>query len=854
MNIIRRTLDKLKHKRIPLKANRYFHNTHLKEVFYNTPIGMVLLDKNNRILIANQQAVTIFTSAQSNAAGRIRENVPLQTLIQTEARNRFVKQFSAITENMQTSFKADFPLSAENIENYETENPWITMYCSRANTFRKHPVFFALIEDITENRKSKKNLRKAKEEAEHATRIKSEFLANMSHEIRTPIHTITGMTELISETGLDAEQKDYAEQIQFSAEVLLHLVNDILDFTKIESGRLNLEIADMDLYQVVENALDLVSLEAHRKGLELIMNIKKDVPGTLKGDSVRLREILVNLLSNAVKFTNEGEIEIIVKQKYSTKTYEELEFSVRDTGIGMDKYEKRNIFSPFSQADSSTSRKYGGTGLGLTISRNLIRLMSGTIDVESAPAKGSVFRFTARFEKPKKTPKPVSTTTSFSAESTLSGKTSSVDTGVFEGLKILVIDDNDTARKALTELLSDWGSRVTEAISGFDALDKMRKAASKGTLYDLCLIDQDMPEIDGWHLASEINNDKSINSAKLILCAPAGTSTAESKMKLLRWFDDYINKPVKPRSLSETINNVIHSDLDLEEVSSYTEPAEEPITIPEHAKVLVAEDHEVNQQLFCTILDKIGYTVDTAENGMEAIKMALNREYDIIFMDIQMPEVNGVQATRKLRERGITIPIIAVTAHALREEMEKSYRAGMNDYLTKPFKKKDLLPVLSKWLLQGTETENTAESLRPSPGPQKSKPEPITKNKTPAAGGNLEKSDSKEELFSLERALESFLGKKDMVMDILAKFEVKVEGQLKDIDNALKTDNLDEVREQAHSIKGSAWNLEAKKLGDKAAELEYAARDGKKENAVYHADELKNTFEKFKAYIAEIEK
>ncbi|MBA7623511.1 Sensory/regulatory protein RpfC [subsurface metagenome] len=438
---------------------------------------------------------------------------------------------------------------------------------------------FALIKDVTRWKKSVGELKKAKEEAEEATRTKSEFLANMSHEIRTPIHTITGMTELLLETHLDAEQQEYAEQVRFSADVLFSLINDILDFSKIEAGRLSLEVIDFDLYKTVEDAADLVTLEAHRKGLEVAVFINPQVPHLLRGDPVRLRQVIVNLFNNAVKFTRQGEIIISVEMVEDHDNRSTIKFSVRDTGIGISRERLSLLFKSFSQVDSSMTRKYGGTGLGLSISKSLVEAMQGQIGVESEERKGSTFWFTAVLEKQE--------TENIYAD---------VPKDFFGDLGVMVVDDNESSRRVLRRYLEDWGCRIDEVENGPKALQHLRAWKDSGAGYPLALIDLRMPGMDGWQLASEINADKSINNTKLILLTPAGLSGDEAKMKLLKWFDGYLGKPVKRGELLAEVFRVINSDIDLEtiEADGLAGPAQELIPelagLQENLKILVAED------------------------------------------------------------------------------------------------------------------------------------------------------------------------------------------------------------------------------------------------------------------------
>ncbi|MFP4180373.1 MAG: response regulator, partial [Spirochaetaceae bacterium] len=652
-----------------------------QSIFVNAPVGMVLLDMEGKILSANKAFIRL--------SGK--ESVTHTTFCSYLQRDDAEDYRSHLDRLLQEGGDAGITREVRHItDSGDVRWWWVNLSLMMRKGGR---IFVAFIEDVTTQKDYEKKLKIAKENSEKAqavaeeeTRTKSDFLANMSHEIRTPIHTIIGMTELLIDTALDAEQQEYVDQVQFSADVLLSLINDILDFSKIEAGKLSMEDIEFDLYKTTEDAVDLVALEAHKKGLETAVFIENDVPHQLQGDPVRLRQIIVNLFNNAVKFTKSGEVMVRVEKLKETDDDVYLKFYVKDTGIGISQEKKSKLFQVFSQVDSSTTRKYGGTGLGLSISKNLSEMMGGEIGVESEEDKGSTFWFTAHFGKQEET--------SFYH---------SLPEHYFSG-KVLVVDDNSTVREMLLNYLREWGLEVDDVSNGSEGLRLLRESKGKGAGYDACLVDLLLPGMDGWQFASEVNSDETISDTKLLLMSPTGKSGDEAKMKLLHWFEGYLSKPVKKGKLFELLFKMFTTEEEskkLEQEEEELEEAEELVELVEEitgGRILVAEDHEVNQQLFKTILQNLGHEVHIANNGKEAVNAVKGITYNIIFMDVQMPEMNGYEATEEIRRRGVDTPIIAVTASALRGEEAKSLEVGMNDFLVKPFKKKDLLPMLEKWM------------------------------------------------------------------------------------------------------------------------------------------------------------
>jgi PAS domain S-box-containing protein len=540
--------------------------------------------------------------------------------------------------------------------------------------------------NITDRVRAERKMQEAREAAEAANRAKSEFVANMSHEVRTPMNGVIGLAELLLETRLDAQQRDYAASIHESGKTLLHIINDILDFSKIEAGKLDLEMLDMDLRSIVEDVGRMLALHAHRKGLELALNIDPSLPDSVKGDPNRIRQILLNLGNNAVKFTAAGEVEIDLRVIDSDASGTLVRIQVRDTGIGIPADRLTSLFQPFSQVDASTTRRFGGTGLGLSIVRRLVELMGGEPGVESTEGAGSCFWFTVRFQPSESVNRQLHRMTPVQ----------------LQGKRILAVDDNATNLKVLTTQLGSFGTHVTSAASADEALVLMKRACEEKQPFEVALLDHDMPGCDGAELGRRINADPELNVTRLVLLTSSGQHGDGSHFAEIG-FAGFLIKPVNQGDLLDCLMVVLGAST--EGWLSRTNPLVTQHELQSlrarsrNARLLLAEDQAINQKVAVHTLQKMGYSVDVAENGREAVRAWETGRYALILMDCQMPELDGLEATREIRRRetdGAHIPIVALTAHAMKGADLECKAAGMDDYITKPLDRKRLRECLEQ--------------------------------------------------------------------------------------------------------------------------------------------------------------
>lgn len=679
-------------------------------------------------------------------------------------------------------------------------------------------VLLTLYKEIDESRsellKKTELLEQQRQQLQDATRHKSEFLATMSHEIRTPMNAVIGMTEIILRSGLTAEQRRYANTIREGARSLLAVINDILDFSKIEAGKLSLEVIDFEPAMLVEDIAELLGPQATKRSLTLLTFIDPEIPLVLRGDPVRLRQILMNFVGNAIKFSEQGSILIRTILESQDSQFARIKFSVDDQGIGMTEQERNRVFEPFVQAESSTSRKYGGTGLGLSISKHLVELMGGTLGINSVKGHGSSFWFTIPLEiGSSKSVKQLAPTS-------------------LAGLRVLIVDDDAAVCEIVHTYLISWGLRLSIAKDGKEGLSALR-ANAKSDPYDFAIIDLVMPGMNGVELGKAIREDDDLKNTKLILATAFEKSGADEEAILLN-FDASLTKPIRQTQLLNAIATVVYESqrdktkpLNEQNHDVIHASLESPIARPE--LILVAEDHPINQEVALLLLRGLGFEAHVAENGQQAVEIVKRTSYSLIFMDCQMPEMDGFEATRSIRnlekQSSKNVPIVAMTADAVEGSREQCLTAGMDDYISKPIDPDVLKVILERWLPASQQAGASSVPLETH--------EDSFSASTPM------------DIPSLRKRFDANVAKL-----LVGMFKTDTPQTLDQIGTAIVQRNFDKVAELAHYLKGASGTVYATKIEKLCSQLETMSNQGDTLGVRTIYEKLQTAFQEAQEYVS----
>ena len=729
----------------------------LNALFASAPVATVVVDEDGRVRDANPRFQVLFGYSPAEIQGQ-----PLNDLIVPQPELHQAMQLDETVRGGETV--------VIEVQRRRKDGQLVTVRASAARVEGAgEQALFVLYEDITDEIVARTALQEAKEAAEHVAQMRSAFLANMSHEIRTPMNAVLGLAELLLDTELSTDQRRSLNLIQASGETLLTLLNDILDLSKIEADSLRLETVPFDLPRLVDGTVSLMGGRARENHIELLADMPPSVPEQVRGDPTRLRQVLTNLVGNAVKFTHEGEVVVSVRVVSEHDGIATVRFAVRDTGIGIPEEQRQSIFQPFSQGDVSMSRKYGGTGLGLTIAQRLVQMMGGTLEVKSEVGRGSEFSFTVDLAVDVAIPIPLPAPGAVQ----------------LSGLTMLVVDDNQSNRRVVRGLLFAAGVTVEEAPGADEGLAALRRAAAARTPFALAILDAQMPGKDGFQLAEAIHADASLKATRLLMLTSAGQRGDAQRCRDLG-IHGYLTKPVSRADLLDMVAGILGRPEGTPEVVTRHRIAESR----RHLTILLAEDNQVNQEVAATMLRKRGHHVDVVGTGTAAVAEASRGHYDVVLMDIQMPEMDGLDATRAIRAMPncADLPIVALTAHALSEERQNCLAAGMNAYVTKPFKAFELFAAAEGWGARST-------------------PPPVD-----LAAFRREMADA---------------GASDAVDGIVESFLAAAAVRTNSMGQAVEAEDLTEIARLAHAFKSSAAQLGARRLAETLKEIEAGARDWK---------------------------
>ena len=821
--------DITEQKQIELETIR--QKQYFESLVQNSPVAIVVMDTNENIVSINPAFEKLYGYTNEEAVG-----VQLDSLVATEAMREEAARYSQ--EIMLGAIHAVVRRSRKDGSLVDVELSGVPIIVAGENLGG-----LVLYHDITE-------LVQSRREAEEANRAKSEFLANMSHEIRTPMNGVIGMLELTLDTKLTSEQTDYLQTSLHSAEALLSLLNDILDFSKIEAGKLELEAINFSLRNAVEDVAYTLAKRAQDKGLEMACLVDPDLASSLRGDPGRLRQILVNLVGNAIKFTHQGEIVIRAEPRENTDSHVTVHFSVQDTGVGIPYERQAAVFERFTQADGTTTRTYGGTGLGLTISKQLVEVMGGKIGLESKPGIGTTFWFDIQFEKliPEKR-----------------GVTGPLTSGPVNltHARILIVDDNQTNRMVLIKNVESLGSRVDAVSSGAKGIESLRNAHRAGDPYHIVLLDMQMPGMDGEQTARAIKSDPSIKDAKILILTSMGQRGDAARLEALGC-SGYLLKPVKQQMLFDAVLAVLGRSADETSILITRHMLSEKRN--EGIRLLLAEDNPVNQKLAVILLQKAGYLVDAVETGTQAFEKIQNNPYSAVLMDVQMPEMDGFESTRLIRawetKTGQHIPIIAMTAYAMAGDRERCIEAGMDDYVTKPLEPRALFNAIDRWTQKNDSAKitQTIKQDQPIDSQQEFSPmltadwvggsetAPSFETPDPDPVSQAESTLARPPA-DLEGALFRFDGDRAFMMEMCREFKDHLPNRIEEFKSALSKGDMNSLCRLAHNLKGVSLNFNAVPLSEIAAKLEICGKQEKSTEAAALVEQIENEITRLTDYL-----